>query len=363
MHPHKILKPRLPKTARGTMTLLVMAGWMAAFALLAGCQSSPRSLTVMTHDSFAVSEDVLKEFERENGVTVSILLSGDAGEALNKTILTKQSPLADVLYGVDNTFLSRALEEGIFTRYDSPLLEGIPAQFRMDPGNRALPVDYADVCINYDRGYFRDHALPVPDSLEDLANPQYRGLLAVENPATSSPGLAFLLATIRHFGPEGFGDYWVSLKENGVEVADGWTTAYYTDFSGSSGDGPQAMVVSYGSSPAAEMIFADPVPSEPPTASLTGPDMCFRQVEFAGILAGTPNRDLAEKFVDFLLGLPFQEDMPLQMFVYPVNPDAGLPAAFVQYAQVPEAPASLLPADIAAHREEWIAEWERAVFR
>ncbi|MGB7539177.1 MAG: thiamine ABC transporter substrate-binding protein [Anaerolineales bacterium] len=327
---------------------------------LPACQSaSPeRTITLMTHDSFAVSESVLRQFEESTGAKVIVLESGDAGAALNKAILTKQAPLADVFYGVDNTFLSRALQENIFEPYASPMLENISTQYRLDPENRALPVDFGDVCINYDREWFSSQPLAVPQTLEELALPAYEGLLAVENPYTSSPGLAFLLATVAHFGPEGFPEYWEALKANKTVVVDGWETAYYTNFSALSGKGPQPMVVSYASSPAFEFIYADPPRDEPPTASLTGPDMCFRQIEFAGILAGTANRDLAEKLVDFLLSIPFQEDIPLQMAVFPVKAQAALPDAFIRFAPLPEQPAVLAPDEITAHREEWMETWK-----
>jgi thiamine transport system substrate-binding protein len=267
-----------------------------------------------------------------------------------------------VLYGVDNTFLSRALTEDIFEPYASPALAAIPEQYKLDESNRALPVDYGDVCINYDKAYFADKNLAVPQSLEDLTRPEYRGLLVVENPATSSTGLAFLFATVAHFG-DGFPDYWQALKDNGVVVVDGWDTAYYTNFSGSSGRGPQPLVVSYGSSPAAEVVYAGKPLDDAPTASILGPDTCFRQIEFVGILKGTRHRGLAEKFVDFLLSKQFQEDMPLQMFVYPVNPEAALPEAFTKYAQAPEQTATLAPDVIAAKRDEWIQAWTDVVLK
>ena len=339
--------------------------------LLASCTSQetatpqstePQTLTVMTHDSFAVSEAVVKSFEEANNAKIVFLQSGDAGAVLNKAILTKDAPLADLLFGVDNTFLSRALEADIFEAYDSPALQEISDEFKLDSSNRALPVDYGDVCINYDKAYFAEKNIAVPQDLEDLTNPEYTELLVVENPATSSTGLAFLLATIAHYG-DGFTDYWSALKENDVIVVDGWETAYYTNFSGSSGHGPQPMVVSYGSSPAAEVVFAETPPDDAPTASIIGPDTCFRQIEFVGILKRTERRALAEKFVDFMLGKQFQEDMPLQMFVYPVNPTAALPEEFVKYAQIPEQPASLSPDEIAANRDRWIQEWTDIVLK
>lgn len=316
----------------------------------------------MTHDSFAVSEEVIKSFEEENNAKVVFLQSGDAGAVLNRAILTKDAPLADLLFGVDNTFLSRALEADIFESYESPVLADIDDSFKLDSTHRATPIDYGDVCINYDKAYFAENNLPVPQSLEDLTKPEYAGLLVVENPATSSTGLAFLLATVAHF-ENSYLDFWGALRENNVVVVDGWETAYYTNFSGSSGHGSQPMVISYGTSPAAEVIFAETPLDDAPTASILGRDTCFRQIEFVGILKGTQHRALAEKFVDFMLSKRFQEDMPLQMFVYPVNPDAVLPEAFVKYAQVPSQPATLAPEEIAANRDRWIQEWTDVVLK
>jgi thiamine transport system substrate-binding protein len=325
--------------------------------LLSSCTpAQPSTLTILTHDSFAISEDVVKAFESANNVTLVFLPSGDAGAMLNKAILTKDAPLADVLFGVDNTFLSRALTADIFTAYESPALKNIPAEFQLDPSHHVTPIDFGDVCINYDKKYFADNDLAVPQSLDDLTKPEYANLLVVQNPATSSTGLAFMLATVAQYG-DGFTEYWSALKANGVVVVDGWETAYYTNFSASSGKGPQPLVVSYGTSPAAEVIFADPPVDDAPTASLVAAGNCFRQIEFAAILNGTQNQALAEKLIDFMLSQQFQADLPLQMFVYPVDPTAALPDAFTQYAQAPSQPASLDPALIAANRDAWIQAW------
>lgn len=342
------------------LSTLLLSSFLFLFSSCA--PQSPPTLTIMTHDSFTVSETVVTAFEDTNNVKVVFLPSGDAGAMLNKAILTKDAPLADVMFGVDNTFLSRALDEDIFASYASPELQNIPDEFKLDPSNRATPVDYGDVCINYDKNYFAENNLAVPQNLEDLTKPEYDGLLVVENPATSSTGLAFLLATVAHYG-DSFTEYWQALKDNGVVVVDGWETAYYTNFSGSSGNGPQPMVVSYASSPAAEVVFAETPLDDSPTASILAPDTCFRQIEFVGILTETKNRALAEKFVDLMLSQQFQADMPLQMFVYPVNPDATLPEAFVKYAQQPTQPATISPADIALHRDEWIQAWTNVVLK
>ena len=203
----------------------------------------------------------------------------------------------------------------------------------------------------------------MPQSLSDLTKPEYKSLLVVENPAASSPGLAFMLATISAFGQDGWLNFWQQLKANGVKIVEDWNTAYYTEFSGSSGKGPRPIVVSYASSPPAEVVFANPPISEPPVGTIVASKSCFRQIEFAGILKGTQNRDLAEKWIDFMLSLPYQEDIPLQQYVYPVNPQAKLPDVFVKWSVIPEQPASLAPNVIAKNRDQWIEQWTNTVLK
>ena len=327
----------------------------------ASTQTTPRTLTVMTHDSFAVSQDVMAAFQDEYQVTVKFIEAGDTGTAVNKAVLAKNAPLADVFYGVDNTFLSRALNEDIFETYDSPNLANIPAQFLLDSQNRALPVDFGDVCLNYEIAYFKERGLEPPADLDDLLKPEYRGMLVVENPATSSPGLAFLLATIGTYGEDGYLAYWEGLANNDVKVVNDWESAYYAEFSRWGGEYP--LVVSYGSSPPFEVIFAEEPLDQPPTAAIVSDGSCYRQIEFVGILQGTKNRDLAEKFIDFMLSTRFQEDIPLQMYVFPVNPNAVLDERFNQYLAVPENPVVLDPAVIDARREIWIKAWTETILR
>ena len=336
------------------------------FVFISACtpnsaEPEQRILTVMTHDSFAVSESVISYFEEQNQVQVQFLEIGDTGTAVNKAALSKDNPLADVFYGVDNTFLSRALEEGIFEVYQSPLLEVISADFILDSSYHALPVDFGDVCLNYHKEYFLEHGLAVPSGLEDLVLPAYRGLLTVQNPATSSPGLAFLMTTIAYFGEDGYLNYWELLVENDLNIVNDWETAYYGEFS--QAGGPDPIVVSYGSSPPFEVLFSEEPLDDAPTAAVTSAGSCFRQIEFVGILKGTPNRDLAEKWVDFMLSPIFQEDIPLNMYVFPVNPNAVLDETFQKYLDVPEITADISPEQIANNREKWINDWTETVLR
>jgi thiamine transport system substrate-binding protein len=321
----------------------------------------PQTLVIYTHDSFDISEDVVQAFQEANNADVRFIAGGDTGTALNKLILSKGNPPADVFYGVDNTFLSRALQEDIFIPYQSSLLEVIPDEFELDPEFRALPVDFGDVCLNYDKSYFAENSLDVPQSLEDLLKPEYKSLLVVQNPATSSPGLAFLLATIAHFGDPGYLEFWQSLAENDVKVVNDWETAYYTEFS--RWEGTRPIVVSYGSSPPFDVVFAEVPMDEPPTGAIVADDTCFRQIEFVGILQGTQNEALARKWVDFMLSVQFQEDLPLKMFVFPVNQDAQLDEVFKKFLAIPEKPAQLSLEEIAANRENWIRAWTDLILR
>ena len=322
-----------------------------------------RTLTVLTHESFALSDAVLQQFEQANNVKVQFIKQGDAGQALSRAILTKDNPEADVIFGVDNTFMGRALNAGILDTYRPIGLGHVPQEFQLDPTQQLIPIDYGDVCLNYDKAYFAQKQLPPPQKLADLTKPEYKNLLVIENPAGSSPGLAFMLATVSAFGEDRWLDFWADLKKNGVKVVEDWNTAYYTEFSGSSGKGARPIVVSYASSPPAEVIFADPPIDQAPTAAITDPKTCFRQIEMAGILKGSKNRDLAEKWIDFMLSVPYQEDLPLNQFVYPINPQAKLPEVFEKWSSVAQEPANLLPEVIAANRERWIEEWTNEVLR
>lgn len=333
---------------------LVLAVAMATSLVAAGCSSDGGSddaekvaLTLVAYDSFPTKDtplnDALAEFTADTGIDVSIVIAGDAGTMVTKAVLTAGNPEGDVLWGVDNTLLSAATDADIF--------DGAPAQ-----------VDFGDVCVNYDIAWFAEHGIDPPATLDDLLLPEYNDLLVVQNPATSSPGLAFLLATVANSGEDGWQRYWSALRANGVEVVDSWTTAYYERFSGAGGSaGDKPLVVSYGSSPPFEVLFADPPRTDSPTGVAAA--TCFRQLEYAGTLRGTRHPVEASRLLDFLVSERFQRELPLNLYVYPVNTDVVLPDAFTEYAVVPDDPFTLDPATIAANREQWQDQWNEIVLR
>lgn len=315
------------------------------------------TITLVTYESFPTEgtpiNDQLSEFTANTGIAVEILVAGDTGTMLSKAELTAGNPEGDVMWGIDNTFLARAVESGVFEPYTANGLESVDERFTaLVPDGEATPVDFGDVCINYDIAALEALGVEPPTSLDQLTDPTYEDLLVVQNPATSSPGLAFLLATIDEYGDDGWQDYWSALVDNGVTVTDGWTDAYYGEFSYAGGDRP--LVVSYGSSPPFEVLFGEGL-TDAPTGVIES--TCYRQVEFAGVLTGTDKPEAARELIDFMISEPFQAEIPLNVFVFPVNRDVELDQTFQDFAVIPDVSRELAPDVVNTNREDWIDEW------
>ncbi len=309
------------------------------------------TITLITHDSFNLSDHVLAAFTAETGVTVELLAAGAAGTMVSEAILTKDTPLADVMFGIDNTFLQRGLDNDLFEPYESVNIGDVADGLDLDGKHRVTPIDFGDVCVNY----WIDAVPSVPSSLSDLTDPAFANQLVVQSPESSSPGLAFLLATIK--GTDDWEQYWTDLVTNGVSVTSGWEDAYYGEFTAGGGD--RSLVVSYATSPPAEVIFADPPVDTAPTGVLL--DSCFRQIEFAGVLAGTDHPEAAGALIDFMLSPTFQEDIPGNMFVFPSVDGTTLPPEFVEFGEVAENPHIIDPEEIEKNRDEWVDRWVEIV--
>lgn len=317
------------------------------------------TVTLVTHESFALSEGLLEQFEEESGLTVEVVQQADAGALVNQLVLTKDAPLGDLAFGIDNAFASRALDQGVVVpvEVDAPAAADA-AQYAVpgDDEGALTAVDLGDVCLNVDTAWFAAQGVPEPTTLESLLDPAYRDLVVVPDPVTSSPGLAFLLATVGAFGEDGWVDYWAGLRDNGLKVADGWTEAYFTDFTAGGGDGPRPVVLSYASSPPSTVPEGGDAPT---TRALL--DTCFRQVEYAGVLAGAANPEGATQLLEFLLSDDVQADIPVSMYMFPVSSAVDLPAEWVTWAPLAEEPFDVAPADIAENREQWLASWSETV--
>ncbi len=326
---------------------------VAAALGLAGCSVADQAanpdddaagaITIMTHDSFNVPEELVAAFEEESGYTVTTTSPGDAGAVLNQLILQQDNPTVDGVYGIDNYSAATLLDENMLTPHDVELGAAQDFALQADTDGHLAPVDHGQVCVNMDNEWFDDSELTPPETLEDLTDPAYEGLMVTTDPTASSPGLAFLVATIA--GTDDWQAYWHDLLDNGTKVAGGWSDAYYSDFT-ATGEGNYPLVVSYSSSPSAE---------EGRTSSISG--TCTPQVEYAGVLAEADNPDGAKAFIEFLLSQEFQETLPEEMFMYPVRDDVELPAAWTQYAELAEDPITAEPTEVAENRETWLAEW------
>ncbi|MGB0099922.1 MAG: thiamine ABC transporter substrate-binding protein [Nocardioides sp.] len=308
-------------------------------------------VVLVTHESFNLPKKLQRQFEQESGYDLVVRPSGDAGALTNKLVLTQDNPLGDVAFGVDNTFASRAVDEGVFAPYEADLPAG--AEDYLLPGDDdgvLTPVDNASVCVNVDETWFADQELEPPASFDDLVDPAYRDLFVTPGAATSSPGMAFLLATIAAYGEDGWQDWWTELLDNGAKLTDGWSDAYQVDFAQGGGKGDRPIVLSYDSSPA--FTVADATST---TSALL--DTCFRQVEYAGVLAGADNPAGAEALIDFLLSADVQAALPTSMYVFPVDASVELPEEWAQFAEQPASPWEVDPAAIDEHRDEWLREW------
>ncbi len=349
---------------------LVVPITVAAMALVA-CGSTTTSnstdsptatpiVRVVTHDSFALSEDLVAEFEQASGIDVEFIPAGDAGEMVNRAVLSAGNPEGDVLFGIDTTLLSRAIDAEVFDPYVADP-DALRPELREAGLGVVTPVDDGDVCINIDDRWFADRGLAPPTTLEDLADPRYRGLLVVQNPATSSPGLAFLLSSIERYG-DAWPGYWQRLRDNDTLVVNGWSEAYLSEFTAGGGSGDRPLVVSYSTSPPAEIVYAeDPAPDRPSTSTMT--DGCYRQIEFAGVLRGSADPTAARTVVDWLVSPEVQADVPLSMFVFPARAGVALPEVFERFVVRPDNPAELPAAQIAERRDDWIDEWTQIVLR
>jgi len=344
------------------LIVLVLTVGLAGCSLTAGGGgsdaegASDKTVVLVTHESFDLPKRLVRQFEDESGYALDVRAAGDAGALTTKLVLTKDNPTGDVAFGVDNTFASRAVDEGVFAEQHTDLPAGADRYaLEGDGADRTVPVDAAGVCVNVDKTWFADHDLAPPATLDDLTDPAYRDLFVTESALTSSPGLAFLLTTVSAYG-EDWADYWQRLMDNGALVVDSWTDAYYGEFTQGGEDGTRPIVLSYDSSPA----FTVPKGADrSTTAALL--DTCFEQVEYAGVLAGADNPEGGQALLDFLLSDDVQAALPTSMYVFPVAEGTPLPEDWARFAKRPASPHEVDPAEIAENRDQWLEQWRDLV--
>jgi len=321
-----------------------------------GCSGDdgPRSaatVKLVTYEGYVLPEGPAKQFRSETGQRIEVLASGDGGAALNRALAVSGAPEGDVFFGVDTTFLSRAQESDAFVEYRPAGLDGVDPAL-LDPGGALTPINEATVCVDYDQSWFAQRQISPPTSFQDLIDPRLADLTVVMDPAVSTPGLAFVAATAATFGDD-VTEYWRALSDNGVAIAGGWSDAWFTRYTVSGGDRP--IVVSYASSPPAEVVGSDDPAAVPLTAVVAS--TCIRQIEYAGVLRGGANPAGARALIDEMLSDRWQAALPLSNFVLPIRSEVELPDLFERFAVRPERPISVDPATIGRQRDSWISAW------
>ncbi len=337
--------------SRAVVAVTVALGLALASTACSDTSSSGSTVVLVTYAGYALPTAAAKAFEKRTGLKIQVKATGDAGTALSAAQLTAGKPEGDVFFGVDNTLLSRAVGK-TFVKYVPAGISNIPTDLRLDSSGQFTPVDDGPVCLNADQGWFTAHHLAIPTSLQQLTDPQYKDLLVVENPAASSTGLAFLAATHATFGA-GTDDFWKALKANGVVVADSWDDAWNSRYTTNGGDRP--LVVSYATSPPAEIVDSDGKLSKPKSAVITA--SCFQQIEFVAELAGAPHPAAARKLIDEMLSEQWQAGLPLSNYVYPARVGTPLPSVYAKWSVPIPHPISLSPSDIGRQRSAWIDSW------
>lgn len=343
--------------------LLVLGTTTGCAAL--GCEADTepdgesKKVVLATHDSWNMDERVLAAFEKETGYQLEVQGHGDAGQLTNKLVLSKERPIADVVYGIDNTFASRALENEVIADPGDEASDAAAREYALegDDAGVLVPIDYGDVCVNVDDTWFAEKNLSAPTTLDDLTEPAYKDLFVTPGANTSSPGMAFLLTTIAKYGDQ-WPSYWEKLLANGAKVTSGWEDAYTVDFTAGSEKGTRPIVLSYSSSPP----FTIPEGGDRPTTSALL-DTCYRQVEYAGVLEGAANVEGAQALVEFMAGEQFQSALPDNMYVYPVSPEAQVPEAWARWAPTAKDPFEVDPGTVTKQRSAWLGTWRDLVTR
>lgn len=330
----------------------------AGSTALDGGEGGEQVVRLLTYDSFALSDEVAQAFTEQTGATIEVIPAGDSGAMLAGALLNAGAPEADVIFGIDNTTAAEAAADGFLVEYRPKQAEGLEPDLNPpeEVVSKLTPIDTSEVCVNIDRAWYAQEGVVPPSTFEELVDPMYKDQLVVESPVNSSPGTAFMLGSIERFGEDAWLDYWNQLATNGVRVATSWDDAYYNDYTVNGGDRP--LVVSYASSPPAEVVFSEGALDEP--LSGVAEDTCVTQVEYAGLLAGSDNEDLGRELLGFMLGDQWQESLPLSNFVYPVT-DVELPGEFREWAPRPSSPVTVDPAAVAQNRDTWLEQWRSAM--
>ena len=305
-------------------------------------------LTIYTYDSF-VSEwgpgpIIEKIFEEKHNADVEFVAVDSAATLLNKVILEGDTSKADIVLGLDMNLFDLAEQSGLFTSHnikDINNLINLPLKWET---NKFVPYNYGYFSFVYNEANLETP----PKSMDELIN-STNARIVIQDPRTSTPGLGLLTWMKALYGDKA-GDEWKKLNKKIISVTKGWTDAYYNFFMAGEAD----MVLSYTTSPAAHIMFEERYD----ILATTFEEGNYITIEFAGILSNSQNKDLANKFLNFMLSEEFQSVIPSTNIMYPVTNIKNLPEAFDKL-DVPNF-IQIDPKEINKNKEKWIDEWLNA---
>lgn len=361
------------------LLLLPLSGCITSDILVVdedgNCQTLPTqdddgTLKILTYDIAAFSDDMLTNFTEQTGFAVELVYTDDAGGILEIMLQTQGSPQVDLAVGLDNTYLQTALDFCLLTVNNVDTSNVDPNVMALYDGPKAVPFDQGHVCLNYDESVVDGENLTEPQTLWNLTESQWTDKTVFPSPLTSSPGRAFMVATIDYFENDldpnttAF-DWWKAMADNGATFTSGWTEAYEIHYSGGYGAwvdghlGDAAMTVSYCHSPGVEAYYGGNWTS---STSLVLPRATFHQVEYGGLVNGGGNQEAANAFLTFLLSEDINRNMPENNLMQSVLNNATWPEeeGYRYHTDLPTLNANITTERIGQEMDDWLMAWTNA---
>jgi len=311
-------------------------------------------LVVYTYSSFAswgAAPFIEEAFEKKHDVDVQFVATGDARMMLTKLLTEREAgrPGADVFVGVGSVDLSMARGEDLFvplTGEDIPNLASVREDLLIDPTNSLIPYEHSYVTLVYDSQVLAVEDVPL--TFEQLLDPKYKKMLILEDPRTSSVGLAFLLWTIHQYGDPGYLDYWRKLLPNVLTITQGWSAAYDLFLAREA-----PIVVSFSTDTAYSVIEEGSARYKVMLLNSQG----YRSIYLMGIVKGTKQQGLCKELLDFVLSPEVQERISTTEWMFPANRKTLLPVLFYQNAVFPPDPVMVPSERIGENLDRWLLEW------
>jgi len=322
--------------------------------LFFGCvqqETGKKELVVYTYDSmvseYGLGPKIIPKFEEQCNCKIKMVSKGDAGQVLTTLVLEKENPKADVVIGLDNSLIQKAIEKKVLEEFTPKNIGIVPKDIGFYKKGFLTPFDYGFIAFVFDSKKIEAEL----NEFDSLLDSRLEKKIVIQNPRTSSPGLALLFWSIEVYGDPGYKEFWKEFKPNILVVTDGWDES-----AGLFRAGEAPMYLSYATSPAYYAEFED----INHFLAAEFEEGHYIQVEGIGIVKGTKNRKLAEQFIEFMLTEEAQKEIPFTQFMFPVNKNIELPKAF-EYAVMPDKKLELDPELIEEKQEEWISEWEKII--